>query len=33
MKLGHLFCKYFLTINDLYNGENDTNLPFAVVEI
>ena len=26
-------CKYFLTINDLYNDANSLNLPLAVVEI
>ena len=33
VKLGSLFCKYFLTINDLYNGAKIVNLPLAVVEI
>ena len=33
VKLGSLFCKYFLTINDLYNGIKILNLPLAVVEI
>ena len=33
VKLGSLFCKYFLTINDLYNGAQIVNLPLAVVEI
>ena len=33
VKLGHLFCKYFLTINDLYNGAKIVNLPLAVEKI
>ena len=33
VKLGSPFCKYFLTINDLYNGAKLLNLPLAVVEI
>ena len=33
VKLGSLFYKYFLTINDLYNGGKIVNLPFAVFEI
>ena len=33
VKLGSLFCKYVLTINDLYNGAKIVNLPLAVVEI
>ena len=33
VKLGSPFCKYFLTINDLYNGAKIVNLPLAVVEI
>ena len=33
VKLGSLFCKYFFTINDLYNGAKIVNLPLAVVEI
>ena len=33
VKLGSLFCKYFLTINNLYNGAKIVNLPLAVVEI
>ena len=33
VKLGSLFYKYFLTINDLYNGAKIVNLPLAVVEI
>ena len=33
VKLGSLFCKYFLKINDLYNGAKIVNLPLAVVEI
>ena len=32
-QIGSLFCKYFLTINDLYNGAKIVNLPLAVVEI
>ena len=31
VKLGSPFCKYLLTINDLYNGEKIVNLPLAVV--
>ena len=33
VKLGSLFCKYVLTINDLYNGAKIVNLPLVVVEI
>ena len=33
VKLGSLFGKYYLTINDLYNSAKIVNLPFAVVEI
>ena len=33
VKLGSPFCKYFLTIDDLYNGAKIMNLPLAVVEI
>ena len=33
VKLGSPFCKYFLTINDLYNGAKIVNLPLVVVEI
>ena len=33
VKLGSLFCKYFLTNHDLCNGSKNLNLPFAVVEI
>ena len=33
VKLGSPFCKYFLTINDLYNGAKILNLPLVVVEI
>ena len=33
VKLGSPFCKYFLTINDLYNGAKIVNLPLAVVQI
>ena len=33
VKLGSLFCKYFLTNNDLYNGAPILNLPLVVVEI
>ena len=33
VKLGSLFGKYFLTINDLYNGAKILNLPLVVVEI
>ena len=33
VKLGSPFCKYFLTINDLYNGTKIVNLPVVVVEI
>ena len=33
VELGSLFCKYLLTINDLYNGAKIENLPLAVVEI
>ena len=32
-QIGVTFCKYFLTINDLYNGATIVNLPLAVVEI
>ena len=32
-QIGVTFCKYFLTINDLYNGAKIVNLPLAVVEI
>ena len=31
--IGSLCCKYFLTINDLYNGAKIVNLPLVVVEI
>ena len=33
VKLGPRFCKYFLTINDLYNGAKSCNSPPVVVEI
>ena len=33
VKLGSPSCKYFLTINDLYNGSKILNLPLVVVEI
>ena len=33
VKLGSPSCKYCLTINDLYNGSKNLNLPLAVVEI
>ena len=33
VNLGSPYCKYFLTINDLFNGAKIVNLPFAVVEI
>ena len=33
VKLGHFFYKYFLTINDLYNGGKMVNLPLVVHEI
>ena len=33
VKLGSPFCKYFLIINDLYNGATFFNLPLVVVEI
>ena len=33
VKFGSHLCKYFLTINDLYNGAKIVNLPLAVVEI
>ena len=33
VKLGSPSCKYFLTINDLYNGSKNLNLPLVVVEI
>ena len=33
VKLGSLFNKYLLTINDLYNGGNIVNLPLVVVPI
>ena len=33
VNLGLPFCKYFLTINDLYNGAKIVNLPLVVVEI
>ena len=33
VKFGSTFCKYFLIINDLYNGAKIVNLPLAVVEI
>ena len=33
VKLGSHLCKYFLTINDLYNGAKIVNLPLVVVEI
>ena len=33
VKLGSLFGKYFLTINNLYNGAKILNLPLVVVEI
>ena len=32
-QIGSPFCKYFLTINDLYNGAKIVNLPHVVVEI
>ena len=32
-QIGVTFCKYFLTINDLYNGAKILNLPLVVVEI
>ena len=31
VKLGSHFCKYFLTINDLYNGAQMVNLSLVVV--
>ena len=33
VKLGSPFCKYFSTIDDLYNGAKMVNLPLAVVKI
>ena len=33
VKSGSPFCKYFLTINDLYNGAKIVNLSLVVVEI
>ena len=33
VKLGSTFCKYYLTINDRYNGTKILNLPVVVVEI
>ena len=33
VKLGSLFYKYLLAINDLYNGAKIVNLPLVVVEI
>ena len=33
VKFGSPFCKYILTINDVYNGAKNVNLPLAVVEI
>ena len=33
VKLGSPFCKYFVTINDLYNDGKSFNLPLAVVGI
>ena len=33
VKVGSPFCKYFLTINNLYNGATIVNLPLAVEEI
>ena len=33
VKVGSSVCKYFLTINDLYNGAKIVNLLLAVVEI
>ena len=33
VKLRSPFCKYFLKINDLYNGAKIVNLPLVVVEI
>ena len=33
VKLRLPFCKYVLTINDLYNGAKIVNLPLAVEEI
>ena len=33
VKLGSLFGKYYLTINDLYNGSKIGNVPLVVVEI
>ena len=33
VKLGSPFCKYYLTVNDLYNGAKIVNLPLVVVEI
>ena len=32
-QIGSLFGKYFLTINDLYNGSKIGNVPLVVVEI
>ena len=33
VKLGSPFCKYFFTINNLYNGAKIVNLPHAVFEM
>ena len=33
VKLGSPLCKYFLTIDDLYNGTKIVNLPLVVVEM
>ena len=33
VKLGSPFCKYFLTINDLYNAAKSFNLLLVVVQI
>ena len=33
VKLGSPFCKYFVTINDLYNGAKIVKLPLVVIEI
>ena len=33
VKLGSPFCKYMLTINDLFNSAKNVNLPIAVVAV
>ena len=33
VKFGSLFYKYFVTINDMYNGGNIVNFPLVVHEI